>query len=106
MRAIDKVVVSDDFLNIICCDDRGRIRGRLREYIPSELLVGRVVRQVNCYAFDEMAISFLYRGPVPPLLDALAASAPVDVRIEEASLEDVFLADFAPAASKEASHAA
>lgn len=42
------------------------------------------------------SITFLYRGPIPPLLDALAAASPTDVRIEEASLEDVFLADFAP----------
>ena len=43
------------------------------------------------------AIAFLYRGAVPPLLDALAAAAPSDVRIEEASLEDIFLHDFASA---------
>jgi ABC-2 type transport system ATP-binding protein len=40
------------------------------------------------------SLTFLYRGAVPPLLDALAAAAPSDVRIDEASLEDVFLADF------------
>lgn len=40
------------------------------------------------------AISFSYRGPMPPLLDALAAASPSDVQIEAPTLEDVFLADF------------
>jgi ABC-2 type transport system ATP-binding protein len=40
------------------------------------------------------AIDFAYRGDMPPLLDALAASSPLDVQIEPPSLSDVFLADF------------
>jgi ABC-2 type transport system ATP-binding protein len=40
------------------------------------------------------AIDFSYRGQMPPLLDALAASSPLDVQIEAPTLSDVFLADF------------
>jgi ABC-2 type transport system ATP-binding protein len=40
------------------------------------------------------AIDFSYRGEMPPLLDALAASSPIDVQIEAPTLSDVFLADF------------
>jgi ABC-2 type transport system ATP-binding protein len=40
------------------------------------------------------SITFSYRGPMPPLLDALAASSPTDVQIDTPSLEDVFLDGF------------
>jgi ABC-2 type transport system ATP-binding protein len=40
------------------------------------------------------SITFSYRGAMPPLLDALAASSPTDVQIDTPSLEDVFLEGF------------
>jgi ABC-2 type transport system ATP-binding protein len=40
---------------------------------------------------------FLYGGPAPELLGALAAAAPLDVRIEEPSLDEIFLDYYAPA---------
>jgi ABC-2 type transport system ATP-binding protein len=40
-------------------------------------------------------VRFAYRGAMPPLLDALAAAAPADVRVDAATLEDIFLDDFA-----------
>lgn len=39
------------------------------------------------------AMTFSYRGPMPPLLDALAAASPADVRIESPTLEDVLVAE-------------
>jgi ABC-2 type transport system ATP-binding protein len=48
------------------------------------------------------AIRFCYRGPMPPLLDALAAAGPSDARIETPSLDDVFLEDFAPRGDRDA----
>jgi hypothetical protein len=62
--------------------------------------LARTLPGVHDFERHGQAIAFLYRGDVPPLLDALAAAGPSDVRIEEASLEDVFLHDFAPAAPR------
>ncbi|MGN6104359.1 MAG: ABC transporter ATP-binding protein [Kofleriaceae bacterium] len=56
----------------------------------------RILEGVQDFERHGSSVSFLYRGSMPPLLDALAASSPSDVRIEEASLEDIFLHDFAP----------
>jgi len=44
---------------------------------------------------DGDAITFLYDGPMPALLSALAAAAPRDVRIDEPTLEEVFLRYYA-----------
>ena len=44
---------------------------------------------------DDGGIGFLYDGPMPALLAALAAAAPTDVRIEEPSLEEIFLRYYA-----------
>jgi ABC-2 type transport system ATP-binding protein len=47
-------------------------------------------------ARDGAVVGFLYDGPAPALLAALAAAAPVDVRIDEPSLEEIFLRYYAP----------
>jgi ABC-2 type transport system ATP-binding protein len=47
-------------------------------------------------ARDGAVVRFLYDGPTPALLAALAAAAPVDVRIDEPSLEEIFLRYYAP----------
>jgi ABC-2 type transport system ATP-binding protein len=41
------------------------------------------------------SLSFLYDGPAPALLDALARAAPLDVTIEEPSLDDIFMRYYA-----------
>jgi ABC-2 type transport system ATP-binding protein len=43
---------------------------------------------------DGESVRFLYGGSMPDLLRALAAAAPSDVRIEEPSLEEIFLAHY------------
>ena len=43
------------------------------------------------FARDGRTVSFVYGGPMPALLEALAAARPEDVRIEEPSLEEIFL---------------
>jgi ABC-2 type transport system ATP-binding protein len=101
---------------VVAVDEVGALRRRAMRRVHAtfdtaesgDALSGlaRTLAGVSSFERHGAAIAFLYRGPVPPLLDALAASSPVDVRIEEASLEDVFLADFAPAAAKETFHAA
>jgi len=47
------------------------------------------------FARDDDGAGFLYDGPMPALLAALAAAAPDDVRIEEPSLEEIFLRYYA-----------
>jgi ABC-2 type transport system ATP-binding protein len=47
-------------------------------------------------ARDGAVVRFLYDGPAPALLAALAAAAPVDVCINEPSLEEIFLRYYAP----------
>jgi ABC-2 type transport system ATP-binding protein len=78
-------------------------------------LRGREVRRVRarCGALgslDDLAgvagvardgddVTFLYDGPMPALLAVLAAAAPDDVRIDEPSLEEIFLRYYAPTES-------
>ncbi len=93
---------------VVAYDDVAALRRRAMRRVHAtfdgagtggDALTGLAARQLDgVEAFERHghSITFLYRGPVPPLLDALAAASPTDVRIEEASLEDVFLADFAP----------
>jgi ABC-2 type transport system ATP-binding protein len=45
---------------------------------------------------DGAALAFLYHGPAPALLSALASAAPIEVRIEEPSLDELFLQYYAP----------
>lgn len=40
---------------------------------------------------EARALTFVYAGNVAPLLDALARASPLDVTIEEPSLDDIFL---------------
>jgi ABC-2 type transport system ATP-binding protein len=46
---------------------------------------------VDRFARDDGTVSFYYGGPMPVLLEALAAARPMNVRIEEPSLEEIFL---------------
>jgi ABC-2 type transport system ATP-binding protein len=78
-------------------------------------LRARAVRRVNVTFNDDAAsiqlsnmheverkdrsLSFLYDGSVPTLLDALARAAPLDVTIEEPSLDDIFMRYYAEGAS-------
>jgi len=94
---------------VVAYDEVGALRRRAMRRVHAtfdgagsggDALAGLAARRldgVESFERHGNVITFLYRGPVPPLLDALAAASPSDVRIEEASLEDVFLADFAPA---------
>jgi ABC-2 type transport system ATP-binding protein len=94
---------------VVAVDDVQALRRRAMRRVHAvfsgsgsgDALAGLAARQlegIQSFERHGSSIAFLYRGAVPPLLDALAAAGPSDVRIEEASLEDVFLADFAPPA--------
>jgi ABC-2 type transport system ATP-binding protein len=95
---------------IVAIDDVGALRRRAMRRVVAgfdgggsgDALAGlaRTLAGVQDFERHGATIAFLYRGEIPPLLDALAAAGPSDVRIEEASLEDVFLHDFAPAAPR------
>ena len=67
---------------------RVRARGGALDALASVSGVAGVTR-------DGDAIAFLYDGPTPALLAALAAAAPDDVRIDEPSLEEIFLRYYA-----------
>ena len=56
-------------------------------------------------ARDDGGASFLYDGPMPALLAALAEAAPRDVRIEEPSLEEIFLRYYARPDDRGGDHA-
>ncbi|HEX3478675.1 MAG TPA: ABC transporter ATP-binding protein [Kofleriaceae bacterium] len=62
---------------------------------PAAAELGRLAGLAGL-ARDGAVVRFLYDGPAPALLAALAAAAPVDIRIEEPSLEEVFLRYYAP----------
>jgi ABC-2 type transport system ATP-binding protein len=90
---------------LVAVDDIAAIRRRAMRRVfggDGNALAGlaRMLPGVDDFERHGDAIAFLYRGEVPPLLDALAAAAPSDVRIEEASLEDIFLHDFAPSGGR------
>jgi len=89
---------------LVALDDVVRLRERAMRHVyasfdggGSQAALARLAQRLGVDQLEShgKVMTFLYRGPVPPLLDALAASAPSDVRIEVPSLEDVFLADFA-----------
>ncbi|MCA9676066.1 MAG: ABC transporter ATP-binding protein [Kofleriaceae bacterium] len=46
---------------------------------------------VEAWERDDGGVRFVYRGPAPALLAALAQAAPDDVRIEEPSLEEIVM---------------
>lgn len=52
---------------------------------------------VSRYVRDGASVRFVYGGAMPALLEALARGQPVDVLIEEPSLEEVFLEHYADA---------
>jgi ABC-2 type transport system ATP-binding protein len=99
---------------VVAVDDVSALRRRQLRRVHAtfdqgdsgDVLAGLTRRLAGLQDFERHGnrIAFLYRGDMPALLDALAAAAPSDVQIEEASLEDVFLADFATA--RGASHVA
>jgi ABC-2 type transport system ATP-binding protein len=67
-----------------------RVRARGGALASVEQLNG-----VAGFARDGEHVTFLYDGPMPALLAALAAAAPDDVRIDEPSLEEIFLRYYA-----------
>jgi ABC-2 type transport system ATP-binding protein len=54
---------------------------------------------------DGRMVSFVYGGPMPALLEALAAIRPTDVRIEEPSLEEIFLRHYVAGGADDAPRA-
>jgi ABC-2 type transport system ATP-binding protein len=71
---------------------------RLRLVASLEELRARAPRVVSVVRRDGSLERFEHSGPVAPLLHALAAEAPHDVRIEPASLDAVFRAALTEAA--------
>lgn len=59
---------------------------------PAALAAVPGVRDVRT---TEHEVAFVYAGTAAPLLEALAAARPLDVTIEEPSLEDIFLRYYA-----------
>lgn len=104
VEALCKTVAIVNDGRIVAVDDIATFRDRaVRTVIASfdgggesRALAGLVRRLDGVTAFEQhgATIRFGYRGPMPPLLDALAAAAPSDVRVEAPSLEDIFLEDF------------
>jgi ABC-2 type transport system ATP-binding protein len=97
---------------IVVVDDVAALRARTSRRIAAMFdgggdpaVLTRLVQRLDGVSDLERhgtAIRFLYRGPMPPLLDALAAASPSDARIETPSLDDVFLEDFAPPGDRHA----
>src|SRR5690606_26482030 len=79
---------------VVAVDDVAALRRRAMRRVfaafdgggSGDALAGlaRTLAGVHDFERHGQAIAFLYRGAVPPLLDALAAAGPSDVRIEEA----------------------
>jgi len=90
-------VVAIDDVRALRRRELRRVRAAFEDGRGGDILAGLTQRLAGLQGFERCGnrIAFLYRGDMPTLLDALAAAAPSDVQIEEASLEDVFLADFA-----------
>lgn len=89
---------------LVALDDIASLRARATRRVVARFAVGgngdalahlaQRLAGVTHFERHGDAIDFSYRGDMPPLLDALAASAPIDVQIEPPTLSDVFLADF------------
>jgi len=70
-----------------------RVRLGFAPPVGGDLLAG--LAGVADLEVDGDTVTFLYDGPAPALLAALAAAAPRDVVIEEPSLEEIFLRYYA-----------
>jgi len=89
---------------LVAVDDVEALRGRETRRVSAsferggsaEVLAG--LPGIDRLSRDGTAVTFLYDGAMPALLRALAAAAPSDVRIEEPSLEEIFLRHYAPRA--------
>lgn len=92
---------------LVAVEDVEKLRGRQVRRVratfaePPEALPSLTsLAGVDGLAREERSVSFLYGGPMPALLAALAEAAPVDVSIEEPSLEEIFLRHYARRESK------
>ncbi len=98
-RTCERVALIRDG-RIVTVDDVAHLRaGQLRRVhatfaAPPDDAALAALAGVQQLARDAEALRFLYGGPMPALLAALAAAAPLDVRIEEPSLDEVFLAQY------------
>jgi beta-exotoxin I transport system ATP-binding protein len=97
-------VLSDG--KVVAVDEVARLRGREVRRVRATFDDGdgaadrkldalAALAGVAGVARDDDGASFLYDGPMPALLAALAEAAPRDVRIEEPSLEEIFLRYYA-----------
>ncbi|HTJ47775.1 MAG TPA: ABC transporter ATP-binding protein [Kofleriaceae bacterium] len=80
---------------VVACGDVAALRGREVRRVRAIGIDPIELAGVTGLERDGDAITFLYDGPMPALLSALAAAAPRDVRIDEPTLEEVFLRYYA-----------
>jgi ABC-2 type transport system ATP-binding protein len=81
---------------LVAVDDVAALRARQlrRVIVTGEARGVTELAGVSQVEREGDGIRFLYGGPMPELLRALAAAAPTDVRIEEPNLEEIFLAHY------------
>jgi ABC-2 type transport system ATP-binding protein len=83
---------------LLAVDDVATLRGRALRRVEATFDRGAPEVQAalaalpgaQAFELDGATVRFLYDGPAPALLAALAAAAPTDVRIEEPSLDEIF----------------